>query len=149
MPDLTTLQDLKARVDAASGPDRRLDAELCCAFHLTGLRPAEPDDFDGKYGYSPGNLKCEHGFLQADSYTRSIDSAVSLTERVLPGWFWRGGHIPVPHWTGSRNVSCWAHISRTDASNCDRRDEATGWCETVPLALISALLAALIAQEQG
>lgn len=91
---MTDLSDLISRVRAATGPDRRLDAEISCAFYFPDLRPAEPDDFSGAYGYTPGNIKVKHGFLMAESFTSSLDDAVALCERVLPGSDWqlcRGG----------------------------------------------------------
>lgn len=69
---------LAERVEALTGPDRLIDAEIACAVKFRNLRPARPDDFDGKFGYSPGNIKVEDGFLMAASYTRSLDDAASL-----------------------------------------------------------------------
>jgi len=74
---------LAARVEAATGADRELDAAISCALKFPDLCPAQPDDFDGKYGYSAGNIKCEHGFLMADRYSASLDAALSL---VPSGW---------------------------------------------------------------
>lgn len=82
------LSNLIARVRSATGSDRRLDAEISCAFYFPDLRPAEPDDFSGAYGYTPGNIKVKHGFLMAESFTSSLAAAVALCERVLPGWHW-------------------------------------------------------------
>ena len=73
-----TLLALAERVEAATGADRELDAAIDCAVRLPDLRPAQPDDFDGKYGYSAGNIKCEHGFLMSYRYTASLDAAMSL-----------------------------------------------------------------------
>lgn len=81
MSDLSALLE---RVKAATGSDDRLNAELTCALWFKGLRPAEPDDFDGKYGYSPGNIKTEHGFLMARPYTRSVDEVLALLARNAP-----------------------------------------------------------------
>jgi hypothetical protein len=75
---MTTLIELAERCEQASGPDRRLDAEIACATRHPHLRPAEPDDFGGKYGYEPGNLKVDTGFLMAYHYTRSMDDAMTL-----------------------------------------------------------------------
>lgn len=118
------LSELVDRVEAATGPDRFLDARIRATLEM----PEQPVLTD------------------CPAYTASIDAALALVERKLPGWFWRGGHVPSFHWTGTRNVDCWAHLSRTDASNCDKEDEATGWCNTVPLALVAALLHALAHQ---
>lgn len=73
-----------------------------------------------------------------------IDAALALMERVLPGWFWRAGHVPAVHWHNGKGYDHWCHISRTDASNCDREDEATGWASSVPLAIVLATLNALL-----
>lgn len=88
---MADLSDLISRVRSATGSDRRLDAEISCAFYFPDLRPAEPDDFSGAYGYTPGNIKVKHGFLMAESFTSSLDAAVALCNRVLPGWWWRVG----------------------------------------------------------
>lgn len=104
---------LAARVEALTGPDQETDAEIACTVKFRQLRPSRPDDFDGEYGYNPGYLKCEHGFLMADAYTASLDAAASL---VPAGWAWtlyggdradetataycvpRGAALPWPEW---------------------------------------------------
>jgi len=72
---------LADRVEALAGPDREVDAEIACAIKFRNHRPAQPDDFDGKYGYSPGDIKVDTGFLTAESYTRSLDAAMTLLDR--------------------------------------------------------------------
>lgn len=81
-------EELIARLKAATGPDRELDAEIACLTKFPSLRPAKPDDFDGEYGYSKGNVKAEHGFLQADRYTASIDAALTLVPEGEGHWPW-------------------------------------------------------------
>ena len=75
-------------------------------------------------------------------FTTSLDAALALAERVLPGWYWRAGRTPLGQWHHGRYTYGWAHLSRTDASNCDRGDEATGWAATPALALCAAILLA-------
>lgn len=77
-----------------------------------------------------------------ESVTTSLDAALALAERVLPGWYWRAGRTPLGHWHYGRYTYGWVHLSRTDASNCDRGDEATGWAATPALALCAAILRA-------
>ena len=84
MTDGVDLRSLLERVQKAQGPDRELDAILSCSFKFTKLRPARPTDFDGKYGYSPGNMKTQHGFLMSDLCTSSIDDALNLVSELLP-----------------------------------------------------------------
>lgn len=72
----------------AKGPDRVLDAWIACEFIYPDLRPARKDDhLEHQRGYPPsdGDIWCPTGFLIAPSYTRSIDDAVYLVERVRPG----------------------------------------------------------------
>lgn len=82
------LDHMMARLQEISVSDAEINAELACLFIHKDLRPARPDDFDGKFGYHPGNIKTEHGFLQADRFTSSIDSALQLATRLLPGVWW-------------------------------------------------------------
>jgi hypothetical protein len=83
---MSDLESLIERLAALSGPDRRLDAEIACAIKFPHLRPAEPDDHkEHQRGYLPsaGNIWCPTGFLMADSYTSSIDAALTLVPEGL------------------------------------------------------------------
>lgn len=82
------LDEIISALAASDKPDGRINAFLTCMFHLKGNRPAEPDDFDGKYGYQPSNIKTEHGFLMAHPYTSNLDEARGLVETILPGHDW-------------------------------------------------------------
>ena len=144
-----TKVDLLQRIEAASGADRAIDKALFAAL----VDPRTEKNYWGWQGSrpqgSPAKPATDYWDLrQTPEVTASIDAALALVERLLPGWFWRGGHVPSFHWTGSRNVDCWAHLSRTDASNCDKGDESTGWCDSVPLAILAALLKALIENDR-
>ncbi|NTG73245.1 hypothetical protein G6M02_07865 [Agrobacterium rhizogenes] len=88
-----------------------------------------------------------HRILKLVECGAQIDAAVALLGRVKPGWFWRGGDVPVGKYERGEYQHGWAHISKTDASNCDRDDEFTGWAATPVLALLIATLRAL-AQEK-
>lgn len=71
------------RLEQLTGPDREVDAEISCLVKFKDLRPSRPDDFAGKYGYHPGDLKCKDGFIQSCCYTALIDAALTL---VPDGW---------------------------------------------------------------
>lgn len=65
-------------------------------------------------------------------YTTSLDAAVTL---VPEGWFWRVGYTPI--------FNGWAHVSRTHADHCDRKDEHSSTVARNPtLALTAAALRA-------
>lgn len=72
---------LALRCEQATGPDRRLDAEIDCLARFPNLRPAEPDDHRPyQRGVPPGagDIWCPTGFLMAASYTDSVDAALTL-----------------------------------------------------------------------
>lgn len=71
MTDLTTLI---AKLEAATGPDRELDAEIAIALDQIASR-----DF-----WSIDYIKAD----MVPAVTGSIDAAVALAARVLPGWGW-------------------------------------------------------------
>lgn len=75
--------ELISRLEAATEGNAELDCEIACLVKFPHLRPARPDDFDGRYGDYAGYLKVEHGFLLPDRYTRSLDAALTL---VPAGW---------------------------------------------------------------
>ena len=72
MTDIVKLQELLARVENAEGPDVHLDRDIY-EFVLKGR--SERVEWD----------------VVAGDYTKSIDAAVSLCERVLSGWWWKVG----------------------------------------------------------
>lgn len=86
---MTGLSSFLARLEAASGPDQRLDRELWevvvgeCTHRRTHFIMLENDE---------RQLECTD--CGADTYgsdkwsglTRSLDAALALCERVLPGW---------------------------------------------------------------
>lgn len=137
--DLTTLQDLKARVDAASGPDRELDSAIWLALTPGATRKATP--VKSAKGLWPDYVIDETRdatgqLIIVPSYSASIDAAVSLTERVLPGW-----DILVFREGGSWGSEC---------GPTGTFDSFSSMANVSPsLAILSATLAALIAQEQG
>ena len=74
-------------------------------------------------------------------YTSSLDTTIALVERVLPGW--------------AREVSFWDGLARASLWECDREGwhgsksiKETATSKTEPLALLTALFRALIAQME-
>lgn len=107
--DTTLLADLISRLEAATGPDRELDARIVLALNIrpdwAKTDPAEliamreplvaPDTWTVSVGYCGPSLV----FLP---YTASIDAALTL---VPEGWFWRVGRTSI--------YQAWAFISST------------------------------------
>lgn len=134
-----TLQDLLTRVEAASGPDREIDVYIALwqgwTLHTDEADPVyrgvvsewwkDPADKDWSTTSNPPD------------YTASIDAAVALVEKKLPGWIW---------WV-SATPSASLDVAEARAGMPYQRVESNN-CATPPLALLAALLKALIAREQ-
>jgi hypothetical protein len=125
--DRKTLQALLERMEKATGLDTRLGDDIHAAFNRWPKR--------GDPGY-PHNC------------AESIDAALALVERVLPGCsseisYWPrivGGEQP-----DNRHAN--VKLMQLDhAGFGDHRTRSKGAGSTVPLAILAALLKALIAQ---
>lgn len=131
-----SLLDLQSRVRAATGPDREIDAEIHAA--AFGGAPAYRCSDSTRRSYGPGTVH-EHdngGFVKnahvTSAYSSSIDAALELVERVLPGVNWE--------------------IQRLDEGDPEpwfdaQVGEALAQARSAPLAILDALLSALIAQS--
>lgn len=79
-PAVEKLKELEQRLVAATGADREIDAAIARAFWPND--EVESDDGDwwmGRYDELP---------VRVPSFTASLDAAVALCSRVLPGWHW-------------------------------------------------------------
>lgn len=128
---MSSLTELREKVERASGPDRELDLSIYAL-----LDPAEPS-------------LALHKLNRLPAITASIDAALALVEQKLPGWVWQLSKIdgvpsraPLP----DCEASVWIPSVRTQKLRVER---ANGQGATPPLAILSALLRALESQEQA
>jgi len=146
---MSEMQKLLERVRAAEGPDRELDAFLCEAFDLPKCQ--EPDCLPDVLRRIIDCVKVTHDEdPDVPFYTSSIDSALALVERLLPGWQWLVR-------SASKDGKCFARLESPDfadvvweAGDKETRDiirgeEALGKAATPPIAILAALLSALLA----
>lgn len=146
------LAQLKQRVNAASGPDREIDAALATGLVGWCLHPLgrqRDDSVQSDTGRtcldcgadSWGNTGTTGQRLHdpVRPYTASLDAALALVERVLPGWL--VDLTEHPDGEGGRYYS--TQLYTPDILKSVSREHVTR-----PLALLSALLAALIAQQE-
>lgn len=134
---MTNLHSLLTRVEAATGPDRELDAHIMCALNgYTMHEDSNPNDgifafWDG----APWKSTC-HNCTIWPSPTASLDAALALVGEKLPGWDWS------IHCDNGRAI---AGIQPPSEDGCDLAD-----CEaaTPALAICTAILRALIAKQE-
>ena len=145
--DKEALIALRERVREAEGADREIDALLWAEFDGRDVRWQDPGHLYAKSRQAPhdecliawravnGNVYVQHEMChQITPLTASIDAALALVERVLPGWF---------NSSIKASEGYLAYIWQTDHS----RDFASKGLASRPLAILDALLTALIEQE--
>jgi hypothetical protein len=140
-----SLPELLERVKAASGPDRELGADLLWVLDHARAQAVFNNAAMGMPRSYPPTLPIPAGLgrlavraMGAD-ITASIDAAVALIERTLPGWRWMVRRI-YPE-DGGGPLFC-AYAEQVDGPMFSRT------APTAPLALIIALLEAKIAEDK-
>lgn len=140
MADLTALIE---RLEKADGPDRELDELIRCALLAEPGAYVEKSQFNGEWCIYKGEWAGRPKLYERPrsvprelwdgSLTASIDAAVALAERVLPG------RSVMMGWRQASNTKPWARVGLWPDP------DATG--ATPALALVTATLRALSAQE--
>ena len=125
---MTASDSLTSRLESAEAGSRELDREMALATGvlLTGVRE------DGVWGVKEGR------------WTQSLDAALALAERVLPGWAWSASG-PDPMTSLYRDAfACLAapHDNGAVEPWNVERDVCTATAKTPPLALCTAILKA-------
>lgn len=136
---MTDLAGLLERVKAATGPTRELDGDL---FLDLGVYPIESQS---RWESPPSAPIREWASRQALPYTASIDAALALVEKMLPGAVW---HVMTDYGDLNRakigqEGNPRASIYRSD----DRQLFSQADAITPALAILAVLLTALIARE--
>lgn len=127
--DLTALL---ARVEAADGPDRELDFQIHAAVFGRAI------NFQDAAGYLFGEGRDEK-FATCGQLTASLDAALALCGRVLPGWT-----RMVDENFGIGEATVWTGYVFTPKDALCAQYE--GYSKTPSLALLAAMLKALMAQ---
>lgn len=142
---------LLKRVEEATGPDSALDDALLELIRSPSLSLKQITEA-GERGETvlSGVIWWNHG-----SPTASVDSALALVERVLPGWSYMLDTRPVkaadyPEWRGNVRVRLYGPglvaASFEVSAMAGHHSEAFG--ATPPLAVLCALLRAKLAQSE-
>lgn len=122
------LVDLLARVEGASAPDREIDGLLDCLSDPLIAQCWPHWTREQREGLTP-------------HYTASIDAALGLVERVLPGW------APALRQDARPAFGTLWHAMMVSREN-PRTQHAT-WGFTAPLAILAALLKAKLAEGEA
>jgi hypothetical protein len=137
-----SLHELLERAKAASGPDRELDAEIEHAARFQrGLSLGLKPDQIAVWNHVGNGYVESHGTRYASpAYTASIDAAVALISRVLPGlYMWQLEFDDEP-----TDCPYMARLYTTNGAPSGVSESGP----TAPLALIVALLEAKIAEDK-
>jgi hypothetical protein len=128
------LAELLARIEAEAGPDRELDGRIWCS--VNGYEFVAWDGAGVVYRFrEPGIRHMDDDHIQP--VTRSVDSALALVERVLPGH--QAGFQP--------GFACYrAQIIRIEKSVSAQLAADAKHSASAPLAILAACLRALIAK---
>lgn len=121
---VSLLEALRERVLTATGPNRDLDCDI-----INVLAPPLRFKSDGS------------GFV-----TSSLDAALGLVERVLPGWDYGVSTEPKVH--GKTFHAFVRNTERYTAREDTQFYGESSYSPTAPLALLGALLSALIAKAR-
>lgn len=142
---MSDLSSLLKRVEAATGPDRELDA----AIHVALSRTIATDDDLIYFSVPTKEDRCAPGtywrksrsgmsLRTSDLYTSSLDASLALVEEMLPG-----AEYQISTLYGIADVELPLNYAQSECIGRARREDGD-----VPLAVLSALLRALIAQKE-
>jgi hypothetical protein len=89
--------ELIARLENGSGTDQELEARILCAIAAPSGAYVEQSRFNGRWCIYHGEHNGQQTLWEDRKWgnqirwniTESLDAALSLVEKMLPGWMWR------------------------------------------------------------
>lgn len=141
---MTNLTKLIARVEALTKADRETDIQIAVAlidakreknwYHWQANRPRGTTEGTPEEYWRSRHDRCP-------AFTASLDAAIALTERVLPGWSWEARRSG----TGDKGqATVWNPLKAPGHSS----EQRTFNRPTTAIALVLATLKALQARER-
>ncbi|MDJ1632300.1 hypothetical protein [Rhizobium rhizogenes] len=158
------LEELIAALEKSVGPSRELDADITLSVipEFSGWIK-HPNLKNDSPSWMYGDLWPDHQqfhewlmrkgaalSVQAKPFTSSIDAAIALTERLLPGWSWttsdRNRRIIAP----KREDGPWGAVNSPAWWDEDESDEYfEAFASTPAIALVLSTLRAKLSQEKN
>lgn len=153
--DAVKLSELLERVERAGGLDRELDADIWWVLSHADAERCFNNGATGMPRHYPPMLPIPSGIgragvrAMAPAFSASLDAALALVERVLPGW---GGTITLGDPTRSKDlgqpcVILQPHMRNDVGWALGSRARFPANAATPALALLAALLRALLSQS--
>ena len=155
-PTKAELEALLARVEAAQGPNRELDATIAA---MCRVAPIEHEKWALKYpkwiARSDGRIQLEkHGpGFEAPSLTASIDAALGLVPPNWTAFFLRSRQrktafvFEMTRLTAADEMDALRDNDDGDYWSDSNEDHCRAHGPTIPLAILAAVLRALIAER--
>lgn len=135
------LEKLAKQVEAATGPDRYLDAKILVALQPDYRLPVEGDVADYAEKPEAGDVVCLKGFVGAvissPQFTKSFDAAI---ETVPDNWAWQADQVDVNASQASATV--WVPTQRSLGLSKERTD-----CHNAKTATLALCAASLLAHD--
>ncbi len=139
---MSKLEELIAELEKAAGPNYELDRLI-----------TEVSGYPNIYRHEDGHIPSNSTF---PNFTASIDAAVALVNRVLPGWCWYAGNCPADFLDDKSKPFSAELMGPVTYGVVDPEvgeepiyDTACAWAVTPALALCIAALRAKLAQEEA
>ncbi|ASE38439.1 hypothetical protein [Brevundimonas vesicularis] len=143
-----SITSLIEKLEGAEGPSIVLDAEICWTLERPRAIQAfwrgamgKPGPLPDEFSRLPRGLGMASLEVGSPNYTASLDAALALAERVLPGHDWSLGHLPTSDDADHQEhheFGCFFYAHPHVAS----RQDGLGHGATAPLAMVTAILRA-------
>ena len=142
-------RELVERLTEASEPSEELDGLIALSLKTGELPDSAYWAAENVYGDPVNEWRSggygSYAFHSVQPYTASLDAAIGLVEKVLPGWSWQSGKEIDP----DGGFDFWTSLSPGEQPFPAELDITVVHDHSEPISIVLALLKALEAKEQS